>query len=246
MFGLFSSKSKTQQTQTTNNNNYNTDNSSVDNSNHEYLDQSFVDNSDRSVTDIFTDNSNRSVTDIFSDNSNRSVTDIYQDSSQRTEQGWSGVLSGANVSGQVQITDGGAFGVASESLYAMGSVGTNALDNMQTLASDAVLSTTNLANNAISSTNDLASINASYMAGIAQDSLYTNANLFKALSSDILTSSSDSQNTVLDATRQALQFSDNASRSDGQQLAISTNKNMMMLIGVVGLAGVAVLVMGRK
>ncbi|WP_333609359.1 hypothetical protein [Arsukibacterium sp.] len=176
------------------------------------------------------------------DNSDNSRNEFFDQSDRSI----GGFMSGSTFGGDVTVTDGGAFAVASDSLYAMGSLGVNALDNMRVVSSDAVLSSANLASNVVQSTNDLAGLTASYMAGIAQDSLYTNSNLFKSLSADIMASSADSQNTVLDSTKYALQFADSVSRSDGQQLAISTNKNMLALVAVIGVSGAALLIWGRK
>ncbi|MEK0161269.1 hypothetical protein WLQ65_19365 [Pseudoalteromonas piscicida] len=82
------------------------------------------------------------------------------------------------------------------------------------------------------------------MSDVAIYSMDNASNLAKDLGLQFMESTSKAQETFNDQTllahKQALQFADHASRSDGQQLAISTNKTMMYVM--LGLGGMSMAV----
>ncbi|WP_350634466.1 hypothetical protein [Pseudoalteromonas sp. GW168-MNA-CIBAN-0100] len=88
------------------------------------------------------------------------------------------------------------------------------------------------------------------MTDLAYYSIENNSNLAADLAAGAVDKVSQAFNDAGDQTilahKQAMQFAENASRSDGQQLAISTNKSMTYI--VIGLGGIAILAMfmGRK
>jgi len=91
------------------------------------------------------------------------------------------------------------------------------------------------ADNASNLARDFAGSFADVTGGLAVNAIEATNNAYK-----------DASDQTLLAHKQALQFADNASRSDGQQLAISTNETMKYI--VIGLGGIAIVAMfwGRK
>ena len=88
------------------------------------------------------------------------------------------------------------------------------------------------------------------MTDLAYYSIENNSNLAADLAAGavdkVSQAFSDAGDQTILAHKQAMQFAENASRSDGQQLAISTNESMTYI--VIGLGGIAILAMfmGRK
>ena len=117
---------------------------------------------------------------------------------------------------------------------------------------------TAFANNAILTVSDSLGDANNNMADLAYYSIDNNSNLAR----DFAIGSADLSQAAMDETRQAyegaadqalsahtqaLQFAENSMRSDGQQLAISTNETMKyIVIGLGGVAILAVVFMGRK
>ncbi|CAM3912825.1 hypothetical protein [Pseudoalteromonas maricaloris] len=107
------------------------------------------------------------------------------------------------------------------------------------IASDAMSNSAQLAGMSI----DAADNANARMSDLAYVSIDKGNNLARDLTESMLSATQDAYKTASDqsilANKQAFQFADNASRSDDQQLAVSTNKTMMVVISVVG--GVAAL-----
>ncbi|PLT23513.1 hypothetical protein [Pseudoalteromonas sp. MelDa3] len=117
---------------------------------------------------------------------------------------------------------------------------------------------TAFANNAILTVSDSLGDANNNMADLAYYSIDNNSNLAR----DFAIGSADLSQAAMDETRQAyegaadqalsahtqaMQFAENSMRSDGQQLAISTNETMKyIVIGLGGVAILAVVFMGRK
>ncbi|RZD19846.1 hypothetical protein [Pseudoalteromonas sp. MEBiC 03485] len=97
---------------------------------------------------------------------------------------------------------------------------------------------------------DLAYYTADNASNLARDFAGSFADVTGGLAANAIAAASDAYQDAGDQTllahKQALQFADNASRSDGQQLAISTNETMKYI--VIGLGGIAIVAMfwGRK
>lgn len=196
------------------------------------------------IQQSFTDNSR---TDIWQDNSQR--TDIWQDNSQRTDINQTYDLSRQNsgfmlenVSGSTinyAVTDAGAFDLAEAAGAAMRDVTIESLLTYKGVSGDALLNMADVTKYALAENSDVARDFGNYMAQSTMNQINNNSDLLRALSDDIRDTSGDAMNTVLDQTRYALQFADASTRSDGQQLAVATNKTMMIGIVVVGVLGVA-------
>ncbi|KPH92346.1 hypothetical protein AMS57_02140 [Pseudoalteromonas undina] len=110
---------------------------------------------------------------------------------------------------------------------------------------------TAFANNAILTVSDSLGDANNNMADLAYYSIENNSNLATDLAAGAVDKVADAYQDAGDQTilahKQALQFADHASRSDGQQLAISTNETMKyIVIGLGGVAILAVVLMGRK
>ncbi|MCF2826819.1 MULTISPECIES: hypothetical protein [unclassified Pseudoalteromonas] len=85
------------------------------------------------------------------------------------------------------------------------------------------------------------------MTDVAVYSMDNASNLAKDLGAQVITATQDAYKDASDQTilahKQALQFADHSTRSDGQQLAISTNKTMMYVMLGLGGMGMAVAMM---
>ncbi|MEK0158803.1 hypothetical protein WLQ65_06525 [Pseudoalteromonas piscicida] len=156
------------------------------------------------------------------------------------------------------------YGLATDSLE----FGRGAMDSMAGLATDSIDAQSSLARDAIAENGELANSLMGYtseanarlsdlamysvdaadnsnarMSDVAVYSMDNASNLARDLGAQFMDSTSAAQETFNDQTllahKQALQFANDASRSDGQQLAINTNKTMMVIVSVIG--GVAVL-----
>lgn len=83
-------------------------------------------------------------------------------------------------------------------------------------------------------------------AKLAREAMTYGGNLAREFSQSALESSKQTQQTVLDSTKYALQFADNASRSDGQQYALEANKNQMYtMLGVAALVALVIFTRGK-
>ena len=174
----------------------------------------------------------------------------------------SGQLAGANVSGQVNITDGGAFDLLSQgfdsalnlvndvsygAFDSVNSATAGALAGMENTAYAAVDRNSDLAVNAVLSGNDLARDLAAESNLLNRESLAFGGELFRDLLSTTEQVTSSGDQMQLDSMRYALQFADNASRSDGQQLALSQTKSLTWIIlGLGAAATIAVIAFNRK
>ncbi|MFN3711572.1 MAG: hypothetical protein ACK4GU_13455 [Alishewanella aestuarii] len=165
-------------------------------------------------TDVFADFSDRSVTDIFQDNSDRSITEL------------SGQFAGLTNNGSFSVTDGGAFKTVENVAYA------------------ALSANSDVAQLAISSGNNLARDLAGESNLLARESLLYGGTLAKELFATTRDLNESKDNFMNNAQRYAYQFADNASRSDGQQLAIQTNKTMLYI--ALAAAGVVAVVALKK
>jgi len=109
---------------------------------------------------------------------------------------------------------------------------------------------TAFANNAMMTTTGALEKANQGMSDLAYYSIDNNSNLAASLAGGAVDKISDAYSDAGDQTllahKQALQFAEHSTRSDGQQLAISANKSMTYI--VIGLGGIAILalVMGRK
>ncbi|QZO12612.1 hypothetical protein [Pseudoalteromonas piscicida] len=150
-------------------------------------------------------------------------------------------------------------GLATDSLE----FGRGAMDSMAGLATDSIDAQSSLARDAIAENGELANSLMGYtseanarlsdlamysvdaadnsnarMSDVAAYSMDNASNLARDLGAQFMDSTSAAQETFNDQTllahKQALQFANDASRSDGQQLAINTNKTMMVIVSVIG------------
>ncbi|WP_417437539.1 hypothetical protein [Idiomarina abyssalis] len=162
----------------------------------------------------------------------------------------------------------GALGFGSDALTANSNLATDSINAQNALADAAIAENSDLAyammqsaenmhgnntafaNNALlTTTGALESANQG-MSDLAYYSIDNNSNLAASLAEGAVDKISEAYSNAGDQTilahKQAMQFAEHASRSDGQQLAISTNKSMTYI--VIGLGGVAILAlfMGRK
>ncbi|MEZ7206436.1 hypothetical protein [Pseudoalteromonas sp. DY56-GL79] len=158
------------------------------------------------------------------------------------------------------------YGLATDSLE----FGRGAMDSMAGLATDSIDAQSSLARDAIAENGELANSLMGYtseanarlsdlamysvdaadnsnarMSDVAVYSMDNASNLARDLGAQFMDSTSAAQETFNDQTllahKQALQFANDASRSDGQQLAINTNKTMMYVF--LGLGGMAIAMM---
>ncbi|KZN46003.1 hypothetical protein [Pseudoalteromonas luteoviolacea] len=110
------------------------------------------------------------------------------------------------------------------------------------LTADMQQSNNDFAAGALNTTVQAVSSATGEMSNLARDAMSMNAQL----SASAMEAYDRAGDQTLLAHKQALQFADHASRSDGQQLAISTNKTMTyVMLGVGGLA-LAMVFLGRK
>lgn len=187
---------------------------------------------------------------------NTNIQQSWTDNSQRDESiniDWrnEGVLAGATMGDGANInytvTDGGAFDLAREAGAAMRDVSLESLMSFRGVAGDAMSGMSDVSKYAIAENSDVARDFGNYIAQSTMNQINNNSDLVRALSDDIRETSGDAMNTVVDQTRYALQFADASTRSDGQQLAVATNKTMMIGLVVVGVLGVAfIAVKGKK
>lgn len=162
----------------------------------------------------------------------------------------------------------GSLGFGSDALAANSNLASDSINAQNALADTAIAENSDLAYAVIQSAENMHGNNTAFannalltttgaienanqgMADLAYYSIDNNSNLAAALAEGAVDKISEAYNNAGDQTilahKQAMQFADHASRSDGQQLAISTNKSMTYI--VIGLGGVAILAlfMGRK
>lgn len=109
---------------------------------------------------------------------------------------------------------------------------------------------TAFANNALLTTTDAISSANKGMADLAYYSIENNSNLASDLAAgavqEVSAAYSDAGDQTILAHKQALQFAENSMRSDGQQLAISTNKTMIYIVVGLGAVTALALIMGRS
>ena len=109
---------------------------------------------------------------------------------------------------------------------------------------------TAFANNALLTTTEAVTSANKGMADLAYYSMENNSNLAADLAAGATQEVSDAYSDAGDQTilahKQALQFAENSMRSDGQQLAISTNKTMMYIVVGLGAVTALALIMGRS
>lgn len=109
---------------------------------------------------------------------------------------------------------------------------------------------TAFANNALLTTTEAVTSANKGMADLAYYSMENNSNLAADLAAgatqEISDAYSDAGDQTILAHKQALQFAENSMRSDGQQLAISTNKTMMYIVVGLGAVTALALIMGRS
>ncbi|MCP5005668.1 MAG: hypothetical protein GY941_17295 [Planctomycetes bacterium] len=123
--------------------------------------------------------------------------------------------------------------------------------NNTAFANNAILTVSDSIGDANNNMADLAYFTANNSSDLARDFAAGSADL-SAMAIDAATAAThdayeDAADQTLSAHTQALQFAENAMRSDGQQLAISTNETMKyIVIGLGGVAILAVVFMGRK
>lgn len=123
--------------------------------------------------------------------------------------------------------------------------------NNTAFANNAILTVSDSLGDANNNLADLAYYTANNSSDLARDFAAGSADL-SALAIDAATAATHdayegAADQTLSAHTQALQFAENAMRSDGQQLAISTNETMKyIVIGLGGVAILAVVFMGRK
>lgn len=164
---------------------------------------------------------------------------------------------------------GDAFGFGSDALEMTGNLARDSINAQNFLAETAVKENSDLArgvselaesmhgnntafaNNALLTTVDAVSGANKGMADLAYYSIDKNSNLATDLAAGAVDKVSDAYKDASDQTilahKQALQFADSSMRSDGQQLAISTNETMKyIVIGLGGVAIMAVVFMGKK
>ncbi|MCP4060359.1 MAG: hypothetical protein GY738_24320 [Pseudoalteromonas sp.] len=123
--------------------------------------------------------------------------------------------------------------------------------NNTAFANNAILTVSDSLGDANNNMADLAYFTANNSSDLARDFAAGSADL-SAMAIDAATAATHdayegAADQTLSAHTQALQFAENAMRSDGQQLAISTNETMKyIVIGLGGVAILAVVFMGRK
>lgn len=123
--------------------------------------------------------------------------------------------------------------------------------NNTAFANNAILTVSDSLGDANNNMADLAYFTANNSSDLARDFAAGSADL-SAMAIDAATAAASdayegAADQTLSAHTQALQFAENAMRSDGQQLAISTNETMKyIVIGLGGVAIAAVVFMGRK
>lgn len=165
-----------------------------------------------------------SRTDIFADNSDRSITEVVQ----------SGQFAGANVAGNISVIDGGAFGVATDSVRAIEQLSDSVLNANSNLASDAIKTGSDLALNMTLENGKL-----------ARDSLSFGGDLARDFMAGVERANTSATDAIVNSNKYALQYADNQSRSDGQQLALSSNKTLMwVMLGFAGVGAVALMAKG--
>lgn len=118
--------------------------------------------------------------------------------------------------------------------------------NNTAFANNALLTTVDAVSGANQRMGDLAYYSAENSSNLARDFASATADLGSMAMDNVTNAYKEAGDQTLLAHKQALQFADHATRSDGQQLAISTNETMKYI--VIGLGGIAILAMfmGRK
>lgn len=123
--------------------------------------------------------------------------------------------------------------------------------NNTAFANNAILTVSDSLGDANNNMADLAYFTANNSSDLARDFAAGSADLSAMAIGAATAATHDAYEGAADQTlsahTQALQFAENAMRSDGQQLAISTNETMKyIVIGLGGVAILAVVFMGRK
>ena len=119
--------------------------------------------------------------------------------------------------------------------------------NNTAFANNAILTVSDSLGDANNNMADLAYYSVDNSANLARDFAIGSADLSQAAIDATKDAYDSAADQALSAHTQALQFADSSMRSDGQQLAISTNETMKyIVIGLGGVAILAVVFMGRK
>ena len=119
--------------------------------------------------------------------------------------------------------------------------------NNTAFANNAILTVSDSLSDANKGMADLAYYTSDNASNLARDFAIGSAEVSQAALESTQKAYDDAASQSLSAHTQALQFADNAMRSDGQQLAISTNETMKYIVlGLGGVAILAVVFMGRK
>lgn len=178
----------------------------------------------------------------------------------------------AGVTGNVTVTDGGAFNVVQSSNSNMAMLSSESFDLAESFGAHATLLAADLGNSGISAglamsenmmmlTDSALSTNAGLVDGVtsmaglmaaesfssagnmldsnllvAESMFNTTAGMFEINAGNSLEMQKDSNNTLTNGFKSMMQFADNVSRSDGANLAKSTNQTFMVL-GVAGVIG---------
>lgn len=147
-----------------------------------------------------------------------------------------------------RVTSNAIGGMRDTSIVAMDTtagVSQSAMAGMQNVSYAAISANTELAGTSILSGNALARDLAAESNLLARESILTGGLLGTQLMEHVANMGRERDQFTTDTTRYALQFADNVSRSDGQQLAVSTNKTVMY-IGLAAAAAVIVIQLGKK
>lgn len=110
------------------------------------------------------------------------------------------------------------------------------------LARDSIGAQNSLAESSLSMAGDFGML-ASTM---AREAMQNSTDLAGDFAAELRGAQSQTMDAMINQTKYALQFADNASRSDGQQFAVEAGKNnMYTMLGVAALMGLALFMKGR-
>lgn len=113
---------------------------------------------------------------------------------------------------------------------------------MADFAGRAIQENSGLAKDVVFAGNDLAKELSLENAQLARDSLSFGGDLLAGFANELSAARKESTDAIVKTNQYALQYADHMSRSDGQQLALDSNKTLMyVLLGFAGLSAVAML-----
>lgn len=113
------------------------------------------------------------------------------------------------------------------------------------LTRDALQQNSQLAGMTIDGVTGLGGDLMAYSSRLAQDAMLSNADLADRFAGWMRGTQQDTTDAITTQTRYALQFADNMSRSDGQQLAVNTNKTVLWVAGLAA-ASMVLIAWGKK